>query len=59
MARKVGGWILFAWGIGGVIYTLLSAPLIGLPFELGLEALVIWGGWKLAHPKPKLEGGKK
>ena len=54
MKRRIGGWILFGWGIGAMVSTLMTAPLIGLPFELGLEGLVIWGGWKLAHPKPKL-----
>jgi len=51
MWKTILGWILFAYGIGGAIYALATAPLVGLFAELGLAALFIWGGWKLAHRK--------
>lgn len=51
MWKKIIGWILFAYGIGGAVYAFATAPLVGLIFELLLAALFIWGGWKLAHSK--------
>lgn len=64
--RKVGGWILF--GVG--IWFMIGAILIGIidlidnmlslktAVEIAITAvpagLALWGGWKLAHPKPKV-----
>jgi hypothetical protein len=64
--RKVGGWVLFSLGIWLGLSTLIGIPKSiiyygGADIRVGLEALLpailafflIWGGWKLAHPKPK------
>lgn len=51
MWKRVLGWILFAYGIGGGIYVLATAPLVGLIGGLLLAGLCIWGGWVLAHSK--------
>ena len=66
MKRKVGGWVLFIIGIffiGTCINILITDYLgWGITLKTLLEmlvtavpgALALWGGWKLAHPKPKL-----
>ncbi|MBA7632522.1 hypothetical protein ES703_40068 [subsurface metagenome] len=60
MWRKILGWALFAYGVGGVIYSLVTMPLIALPVQLALGVLFIGGGWFLAHPKvkPPIRGKK-
>lgn len=60
MKRKVGGWVLFGFGIV-LIGTGISSC---FDYEFGdirgiIESLIcvipgafaIWGGWRLAHPK--------
>ncbi len=52
---KVLGWILFIWGvllIPNIIMALLADELYLVPSIVVVSALLTWGGWKLAHPKP-------
>jgi len=63
--RKVGGWVLFAAGISlivvsigmGIISLIDNLPASEMAFLIGIFAgpasVALWGGWKLAHPKPK------
>ena len=55
--RKVIGWILFALGIPlCLIFPALSKVLIGnMAIGIFIAALIIGGGWFLAHPKKKNE----
>jgi len=50
--RKVGGWVLFGWGIYvciiGVLTLALDHDLFGLLFLL-IAGFSIWGGYKISH----------
>ena len=60
MWRKVVGWILFALGIINIL-SLAAESLVGWlgglsstwPITVVITVLMLWGGWKLAHSKPK------
>ena len=54
-SRKVIGWILFAIGIPLFFILMTVSKEITGNFTLGIfiGALVIGGGWLLAHPKRK------
>jgi len=64
--RKVGGWVLFGvgvflavlsiqFGILGLIDNLPSLEIaIMVSMVAGPASLALWGGWKLAHPRPKI-----
>lgn len=61
MKRRIGGWILFGFGIflaiGAMIMYIPGMLLYGVNLKIGLEFILlavpagfcIWGGWKLAH----------
>lgn len=56
MVRKIIGWVLILWGIGGLIANLVFVILHDtMPVILAVNSVVcllfIWGGWKLSHPK--------
>jgi len=75
MVKKVAGWCLFIIGIlyflGNLLWVGMEASGVlgyspdwsALPFQLilwiFLTVLMVWGGWKLAHPKSKEEIAKK
>jgi len=62
-AKQIIGWILFVWGIGGIIANIVVTALGNGSFILVFNTIVclifIWAGWGLAHPKAKkLSGGR-
>ncbi len=66
MKRKVFGWILFSLGILMFLFNLVTLPEFEgasfIQYVLGFvvwPGLLMWGGWKLAHPKSKEEIAKK
>ncbi|MFC1939300.1 hypothetical protein ACFLXO_01280 [Chloroflexota bacterium] len=56
MVLKIIGWILFVYGITGTIFALIMNPIGGIVGGILIGIPCVWGGWKLAHRKPK--GGK-
>ena len=56
-AKQIIGWILFIWGIGGIIANIVVTALGNGSFILVFNTIVclifIWAGWQLAHPKAK------
>lgn len=60
MARKVVGWLLLLVGIGGIIVNIVSAVLWGSSLILIGNTVIclvfVFGGWRLAHPKPVTGG---
>ena len=57
--KKVIGWILFLWGIAGIIANIVVS-VVGhfsgiLIFNTVICLVFIWVGWSLCHPKLKRE----
>ena len=64
MWKKVIGWILFAWGIIGLLGNLViwlpsGTNILMMVLNSGICALFIWGGWRLAHPKVSVKEMEK
>jgi hypothetical protein len=59
--KKAIGWILFIWGLGGIIANLVFVFASGasswvLVINTLFCLLFIFGGWRIAHPKPVTGG---
>lgn len=54
MWKKVIGWILFAYGIFGIVYSIVTGNIWTLIAAILIGGLCIWGGWKLAHSKKQV-----
>lgn len=54
-ALNILGWVIFAYAIAGAIYSysLVNNFIEGF-FMLAFCAGIGWGGWKLAHKKPRI-----
>lgn len=52
--KRVIGWILFVWGVvglvGDIVFVLISGDLILIGNAI-VCILFIWGGWRLSHPR--------
>lgn len=58
MARKIIGWLLFVWGVLGIVADIVVIGIYGAgdyPLAVAIRTLIalgmIIGGWALSHPK--------
>ncbi len=61
MVKKVIGWFVFLIGCYLIINNIgaIISGSFGNILGVFLGAVVVWGGWSLAHPKSKEEIAKK
>jgi uncharacterized oligopeptide transporter (OPT) family protein len=57
--KKVIGWILFVWGLAGIIANIIVSVMGHFSGIIIINTVIclifIWGGWSLCHPKLKRE----